>query len=138
MRSVILDTDVKACGICGSQEPYIEYKELEGECFIYCKKCHTITFFKALNDPSKQSLIENEMNLQKTNKKEFSPERIPFFYSSTIASTGQDSAASFAESINSSGISPIMFSAKPSAFKSNTSGQIAAQVPHPMQFSLTL
>ncbi|MCD7840384.1 MAG: hypothetical protein LUG46_07170 [Erysipelotrichaceae bacterium] len=45
MRSVVLDTDMKACGICGSQQPYIEYKELEGERFIYCKKCHTITFF---------------------------------------------------------------------------------------------
>jgi len=66
MRSVVLD-DEKAnmCGICGSQEPYIEYKQLEGIDFIWCNKCHTITFITPPYSENKKRLIENEMNLYK-------------------------------------------------------------------------
>lgn len=63
MRSVILDNPkTNVCGICGAKEPFIEYKKLEGVHFIWCNKCHTITFFKEIKDKSKRSLIENEMN----------------------------------------------------------------------------
>ncbi len=34
MRSVVVDTDVEACGICGSKQPYIEYKELENDMIL--------------------------------------------------------------------------------------------------------
>lgn len=64
MRSVVLD-DLKTnqCGICGSKEPFIEYKKLEGVHFIWCKKCHTITFFKQPQSEEKKHRIENEMNI---------------------------------------------------------------------------
>ena len=45
---------------------------------------------------------------------------VSLFYSLTIAATGQDSIASLAESSNSAGTSPMMFSANPSSFKSKT------------------
>lgn len=62
MRSVILEnnkTDV--CGICGATQPLIEYKELEGIHFIWCKKCHTISFFKEMKTSVREQ-IEKEMN----------------------------------------------------------------------------
>lgn len=63
MRSVILDQGKNnACGICGSQEPFIEYKEIKGIHFIWCNKCHTISFFKEPYSPEKKKYIENEMN----------------------------------------------------------------------------
>lgn len=63
MRSVVLESDkIHVCGICGSSQPYIEYKELEGVHFIWCNKCHTITFFKDIHNDEKKTLIENEMN----------------------------------------------------------------------------
>lgn len=63
MRSVILDHQKSnVCGICGAKEPLIEYKKLEGIHFIWCNKCHTITFFKEIKDKEKRSHIENEMN----------------------------------------------------------------------------
>lgn len=63
---------------------------------------------------------------------------VSLFYSLTIAATGQDSIASLAESSNSAGTSPMMFSANPSSFKSKTYGHTAVQAPHPIQLSFTL
>ncbi len=66
MRSVVLDSKKNnVCGICGTSEPFIEYKELEGVHFIWCKKCNTITFFRDIESEEKKKLIENEMNLYK-------------------------------------------------------------------------
>ncbi len=63
MRSVVLDDKKEnVCGICGSKEPFIEYMKLEGVHFIWCNKCHTITFFKKPQSEEKKNLIENEMN----------------------------------------------------------------------------
>lgn len=63
MRSVILDKEqTNMCGICGAQEPLIEYKELEGVHFIFCKKCNTISFFRKPMSDEKKQLIEKEMN----------------------------------------------------------------------------
>lgn len=72
MRSVVLDQEeANACGICGSQEPFIENKELEGVRFIWCNKCNTITFLKEPHNDKKKHMIENEMNFYKSeNKKE--------------------------------------------------------------------
>lgn len=66
MRSVVLDQEkANMCGICGAQEPFIEYKELENVHFIWCNKCHTITFFKQPQSDDKKRMIENEMNFYK-------------------------------------------------------------------------
>lgn len=62
MRSVILDGNKNICGICGSKEPFIEYKEIQGVHFIWCNKCHTISFFKEPQSEEKRRHIENEMN----------------------------------------------------------------------------
>ena len=63
MRSVILDKENhNVCGICGSSEPFIEYKEMEGIHFIWCNKCHTISFFREPHNQDKKKYIENEMN----------------------------------------------------------------------------
>ena len=62
---------------------------------------------------------------------------VSLFYSLTIAATGQDSIASLAESSNSAGTSPMMFSANPSSFKSKTSGHTAVEAPLPIQLSDT-
>lgn len=63
MRSIVLDTEIiNQCGICGESKPYIEYKEIDGVQFIWCKKCRTITFFNNshfLNNKKKQ-MIEKE------------------------------------------------------------------------------
>ena len=63
MRSVVLEPGkTNVCGICGAKEPFIEYKELEGIHFIWCNKCHTISFYKPPQNEMKKHLIENEMN----------------------------------------------------------------------------
>ena len=70
MRSVVLDEQkANMCGICGAKEPFIEYKQLEDIHFIWCNKCHTITFFKQPQSDDKKRLIENEMNFYKTDLK---------------------------------------------------------------------
>ncbi len=69
MRSVVLDQGkTNVCGICGAKEPFIEYKELEGVHFIWCNKCHTISFFKTPQNELKKHLIENEMNFYQSKK----------------------------------------------------------------------
>lgn len=69
MRSVVLDQGkTNVCGICGAKEPFIEYKELEGVHFIWCNKCHTISFFKTPQNEMKKHLIENEMNFYQSKK----------------------------------------------------------------------
>lgn len=69
MRSVVLDQGkTNVCGICGAKEPFIEYKELEGIHFIWCNKCHTISFFKTPQNEMKKHLIENEMNFYQSKK----------------------------------------------------------------------
>lgn len=69
MRSVVLDQGkTNVCGICGAKEPFIEYKELEGIHFIWCNKCHTISFFKTPQSELKKHLIENEMNFYQSKK----------------------------------------------------------------------
>lgn len=56
MRSVILDKEkTNVCGICGAQDPYIEYKQREGVHFIWCNKCHTISFFKKPQSEEKRN-----------------------------------------------------------------------------------
>ena len=63
MRSVVLESNIKdVCGICGAKEPSIEYKELQGIHFIWCHKCHTISFLEPPQNETKKHLIENEMN----------------------------------------------------------------------------
>ena len=58
MRSVVLEPGkTNVCGICGAKEPFIEYKELEGIHFIWCNKCHTISFFKPPQNEMKKHLI---------------------------------------------------------------------------------
>ena len=78
MRSVVLD-DLKTnqCGICGSKEPFIEYKKLEGVHFIWCKKCHTITFFKQPQSEEKKAQLTasiNEAISSPTSKEQLSKE----------------------------------------------------------------
>ena len=69
MRSVVLDQGkTNVCGICGAKEPFIEYKELKGVHFIWCNKCHTISFFKTPQNELKKHLIENEMNFYQSKK----------------------------------------------------------------------
>ncbi len=59
MRSIVLDKKVKnACGICGSKEPFIEHKEIEGVQFLWCNKCNTINFYTDV-DNNTQLKIEN-------------------------------------------------------------------------------
>ena len=59
MRSIVLGKKVKnACGICGSKEPFIEHKEIEGVQFIWCNKCNTINFYNDV-DSNTQLKIEN-------------------------------------------------------------------------------
>ena len=61
MRSIVLDKKVNnACGICGSKEPFIEYREEDGIHFIWCRKCNTINFFKEVKS-EQQNFIENRM-----------------------------------------------------------------------------
>ena len=59
MRSIVLDKKVNnECGICGSKEPFIEHKEIEGIQFLWCSKCNTINFYESV-DSSTQTKIEN-------------------------------------------------------------------------------
>ena len=60
-----------------------------------------------------------------------------FYYSTSIASTGQLSAASFASSWQSSGTSDFIAWAYPSSVSSKTSGHIDGHNPHPIQVSLS-
>jgi len=70
MRSVILEKQqTNMCGICGAKTPFIEYKELEGVHFIWCNKCHTISFFKRPQSEKKKEIIENEMNFYHIEKR---------------------------------------------------------------------
>lgn len=64
MRSIVLDKKVNdTCGICGSKEPYIEHKEIEGIQFIWCNKCNTINFLYEV-DRDTQTRIENIVRTQ--------------------------------------------------------------------------
>ena len=59
MRSIVIDKKINdTCGICGSKEPFIEYKEIEGIPFIWCHKCNTINFFDYVDNHT-QTKIEN-------------------------------------------------------------------------------
>lgn len=65
MRSIVLDKKVdNVCGICGSKEPFIEYKEIEGVEFIWCNKCNTINFYSDV-DSVTQTKIENIVRTEK-------------------------------------------------------------------------
>ena len=64
MRSIVLDKKVNdACGICGSKEPFIVNKEIEGVQFIWCNKCNTINFYSDV-DTHTQIKIENIVRKQ--------------------------------------------------------------------------
>ena len=75
--------------------------------------------------------MNNNFKYVKNKKDHNNNVTVSLFYSLTIAATGQDSIASLAESSNSAGTSPMMFSANPSSFKSKTSGHCQRTVQHP-------
>ena len=69
MRSVVDELkNGECCGICGSKEPFIEHMMLEGVHFLWCHKCHTITFFRKPQSLMKQKKIENQMNFYTKDK----------------------------------------------------------------------
>ena len=64
MRSVVSENQKsECCGIYGSHEPFIEHMKLEGVYFLWCRKCHTITFFRKPQNLLKQKEIEKQMNV---------------------------------------------------------------------------
>lgn len=72
------------------------------------------------------------------NERSYLSTQCGLLYASSIAPTGQLFFASAAVDSDSGGTSVSMALATPSSVMEKTSGQIPAQSPHQMQFSLTL
>lgn len=65
MRSVIIkDSHLNQCGICQESGQWIKLMNMDGIEFIYCYKCHTITFKEDIDFLFKKK-IENKMNIKK-------------------------------------------------------------------------
>ena len=71
------------------------------------------------------------------NERSYLSTQCGLLYASSMAPTGQLSFASSAVDSDPAGTSDSMALATPSSVMEKTSGQIPAQSPHPMQFSLT-
>ena len=64
MRSIVLKEKQDFCGICHSTDDFVEFKEIDGITFLYCKKCDTLNFFHHISY-KKQNEIENKLRKNK-------------------------------------------------------------------------
>ena len=61
MRSIVVkDSSIRECGICHEKDLWIEERSELGVCFLYCRKCNTITFDEDI-DYQLQNKIENKI-----------------------------------------------------------------------------